>query len=141
MIRKYLTETEFENLNGVYNSNVDYVVVDEENSPKKVVFKTNNLDGGVAIFNIEDEYPTPTGAISITENGENIDVKEYATANVNVPQPTGVVTIIANATGIDVAQYATADVNVPNPSTGSLEITTNDTYDVSNYASVVVNVQ
>lgn len=113
MIRKYLTETEFENLNGVYNSNVDYVVVDEENSPKKVVFKTNNLDGGVAIFNIEDPYPTPTGAISITENGENIDVKEYATAN----------------------------VNVPNPSTGSLEITTNDTYDVTNYASVVVNVQ
>lgn len=31
-----------------------------------------------------DEYPTPTGTINITENGENIDVKQYAKANVNV---------------------------------------------------------
>lgn len=84
MIRKYLTETEFENLDGLYNSNVDYIVVDEDSNPKKVVLKTNNLTGETITFDVEDEYPTPTGAISITENGENIDVKEYATANVNV---------------------------------------------------------
>ena len=35
-----------------------------------------------------DEYPTPTGTINITENGENIDVKQYAKANVNVSVPT-----------------------------------------------------
>lgn len=34
-----------------------------------------------------DEYPTPTGTINITENGENIDVKQYAKANVNVEEP------------------------------------------------------
>ena len=55
---------------------------------------------------------TPTGAKSITENGEGIDVKDYATAN----------------------------VNVPNPSTGALEVDSNGTYDVTEKASVVINV-
>lgn len=35
-----------------------------------------------------DEYPTPTGTINITENGENIDVKQYAKANVKIPTVT-----------------------------------------------------
>ena len=95
------------------------------------------IDAGLA-----QEYTliTPTGTKSITENGENIDVAEYAKANVNVPQPSGKIEITANGTDIDVAQYATADVNVPNPSTGTLPITANNIYDVTQYASVDVNV-
>ena len=55
---------------------------------------------------------TPTETISITENGENINV----------------------------ARYAKANVNVPNPSTGTLSITDNGTYDVTQYASASVEV-
>ena len=54
--------------------------------------------------------------------------------------PTGTIAITQNGEGIDVAQYANADVNVPNPSTGSLNITENGTYDVTDKASAVVNV-
>ena len=54
--------------------------------------------------------------------------------------PTGKITITENGSDIDVAQYAKADVTVPNPSTGTLPITTNGTYDVANYASAEVNV-
>ena len=33
---------------------------------------------------ISEGYPEPTGTIEITENGEGIDVKDYATADVNI---------------------------------------------------------
>lgn len=62
-------------------------------------------------------YIQPTGSISITENGENIDVSGYASATVNVPggtTPTGTKSISANGTDIDVAEYAYVDVDVPN---------------------------
>lgn len=55
---------------------------------------------------------TPTGTISITQNGEDIDVAEYATANVNVPNPsTGTMPITENGE-YNVSEYATAEVDV-----------------------------
>lgn len=53
----------------------------------------------------------PTGTILITENGTT-DVTEYAGADVAVPQPSGKITITENGTDINVNDYATADVNV-----------------------------
>lgn len=107
-----------------------------------VVEVTDTLGASLIEDGLAEEYTliTPTGTKSITENGENIDVAEYAKANVNVAQPTGKIEITANGTDIDVSQYATADVSVPNPSTGTLPITANNTYDVTQYASVDVNV-
>ena len=52
----------------------------------------------------------PTGTKTITENGEDIDVAQYASANVNVPNPsTGKVEITGTAE-VDVTEYATAQV-------------------------------
>lgn len=56
------------------------------------------------------------------------------------PAPTGTKSITENANNIDVADYAKANVNVPNPSTGTLSVTENGTADVTDYASVSVNV-
>ena len=81
---------------------------------------------------------TPTGTKNITENGTDIDVTAYASANVAVPGPTGNVSITENGENIDIAQYATATVNVPNPSTGKLEITGTAEVDVTNYAAAQV---
>lgn len=52
--------------------------------------------------------------------------------------PTGTKTITENGENIDVAQYAKATVAVPNPSTGKLEITGTAEVDVTNYAAAQV---
>lgn len=81
---------------------------------------------------------TPTGTITITDNGTDINVAQYAKATVAVPQPTGNTTITENGENIDIAQYATATVNVPNPSTGRVVITGTAEVDVTNYAAAQV---
>lgn len=83
-------------------------------------------------------YPEPTGTILITRNG-TVDVKDYATADVEVPEPSGKITITSNGTDIDVKNYATADVDVPEPS-GTITIVRNGTVDVKDFASAFVNV-
>lgn len=90
---------------------------------------------------LAEEYTliTPAGKLDITENGEGIDVAQYATADVAVPQPEGNVELTENGTNIDIAEYATATVAVPQP-TGTFSITENGTYDITNYASVSVSV-
>ena len=107
MIRQYLTETEFANLNGVYNSNIDYVIVDEENSPKKVVFSSNNVDGDMRLY----EISAPNGGeLDITENGQ-YDVTSYTSAFVDIPQPSGTYTITENGE-YQITNYDTVIVNV-----------------------------
>lgn len=106
------------------------------------VFETTSEAGAEMIAQgLVEEYTliTPTGTKTITANGKDIDVAQYAKADVAVPEPTGNIELTENGTNIDVAQYATASVAVPGPS-GSLDITEDGTYDVSQYAQVVVNV-
>ena len=116
-------------------------------------FQTNNIDGEEKVYDMIDGIPegyiVPSGNISITENGENINVNEYATASVNVPIPEGYIVpsgnkeITQNGTNIDIAQYATASVNVA-PNLTTQNITENGTYQPSGnydgFSSVTVNV-
>lgn len=51
--------------------------------------------------------------------------------------PTGTLTITENGS-VSVAEYATAAVNVPNPSTGKLTIDSTEEVDVTDYASAQV---
>ena len=100
---------------------------------KRAFFLTNNIDGEVKSYDmftggIPEEYIIPSGNIAITENGEGIDVKNYATASVNVPipdgyiVPSGTIEITENGEGIDVTNYATATVNVPSTGGGNEDL-------------------
>lgn len=107
------------------------------------IFEVTSEKGAELLGNgLAEEYTliTPTGTKNITANGTDIDVAQYAKADVAVPGPTGNVELTENGADINIAQYATATVAVPGP-TGSLTITENNTYDVSQYAEVVVNVE
>ena len=101
---------------------------------------TDTLGNSLISDGLAEEYTliSPTGTKNITENGEDIDVAQYANANVAVPQPTGSTTITENGENIDIAQYATVTVNVPNPSTGKVEITGTSEVDVTEYATAQV---
>lgn len=74
-----------------------------------------------------------------TELGNSFISAGYAEAYTLV-SPTGTKSITQNGEGIDVTEYASADVNVPNPSTGELSVTENGTANVTDYASVSINV-
>ena len=114
-------------------------------SLKKAVYACKgNIVGanGKAVFTVGDGGITPTGKITITENGTGIDIAQYAEADVAVPQgiiPTGTVNITENG-DTDGTNYATAHVAVPQP-TGKITITENGTdIDVSSYATADVSV-
>lgn len=86
MIKVFDTVEKFEGYtaNGMISGNLYYVTENES-----VHFRTNNINGIDTSYNIGGESGTaPTGNITITENGDNIDVAQYATATVNVPAPT-----------------------------------------------------
>ena len=149
---------DLEEYNAFTNNGHDLVSGDlywvEDN--KSAFFLTNNIDGDVKkydMFNeIPDGYIVPSGNIAITENGEGIDVTQYASASVNVPipegyiVPSGNIAITENGEGIDVKNYATASVNVPIPDgyivpSGNIAITENgENIDITNYATATVNV-
>ena len=96
-------------------------------------------------------YLIPSGSINVVENGNDVDVSSYATANINVPIPEGYIIpsgnidITNNGTEIDVSSYATASVGVEIPDgyiipSGSIDISENGTFDVTTYANAIVNV-
>lgn len=64
---------------------------------------------------------TPTGTKSITENASNIDVSEYAKANVNVPNPSTGKVNITGTEEVDVTNYATAQVVDANLVAGNIK--------------------
>ena len=89
-----LTEVDFSSYQTLYNDlRISFILASE--SAISLVVTTKREDIKVYSASLYssilpigvDEYPTPTGTINITENGENIDVKQYAKANVNVEEP------------------------------------------------------
>lgn len=83
----------------------------------------------VVVYPIPDEYIIPTGEIEITKNGE-YDIKEKASAKVNIPEPTGTLEINENGT-YNVKDKEFANVNVPEKKLGTKNITSNGVYKAS----------
>lgn len=83
---------------------------------KSAFFLTNNIDGYVKKYDMLDEIPdgyiVPSGNIAITENGEGIDVKNYATATVNVPSTGG-----GNEDLINLIERDITTLNIPDGTT------------------------
>lgn len=104
-----------------------------ESAQSEMVTASPGYDGlssvNVTVGAIPSQYIVPTGAKSITQNGQGIDVASYATANVNVPNSYSASDegkVVSN--GALVAQ--TSDT-----------VTENDTYDTTLINSLTVNVQ
>jgi hypothetical protein len=116
MIKVFDTESQFEayTANGMQSGDLYFV-----NENESVHFRTNNIDGSDTSYNIGNSGgTTPSGNITITENGDNIDVAQYATATVNVqpPQPTYTeATIVPNEYNVEVPCVAGDTFEVYNP--------------------------
>jgi len=101
---------------------------------------SDNLDG---YSQVVVETPVPSGTLNVTANGD-YDVTNYVQASVSVPgSPSGKITITENGTDVNIAQYATADIIVPQgiTPTGNIDIIADQyekTVDVTNYASAKV---
>lgn len=66
--------------------------------------------------NDNNNIQQPTGAIDITENGTNINIAQYATANVAVPIgvfPQGSIGLTNPLLIYDVTNYANAYIDIP----------------------------
>lgn len=76
---------------------------------------------------------TPSGSLDITENGDGIDVTQYAAVNVAIPEPAGTYNIEKNG-NYDISGYAEVDVWVPTSASSPSLFDTNeisDAYDLN----------